>query len=25
MWDAEKDDDAAFGRRVDAVCREIGG
>ena len=24
MWDAEDDDDAAFERRVDAVCREIG-
>eukprot|EP01046_Picozoa_sp_COSAG06_P048976 COSAG06_NODE_7432_length_2507_cov_113.101329_3_plen_348_part_00 len=25
MWDAEKDDDAAFERRVDSVVREIGG
>ena len=24
MWDAEKDDDAAFERRVDAVMREVG-
>ena len=24
MWDAEKDDDAAFERRVDGVVREIG-
>eukprot|EP01043_Picozoa_sp_COSAG02_P069994 COSAG02_NODE_12222_length_1577_cov_1.075051_1_plen_53_part_10 len=24
MWDAEKDDDAAFERRVDSVVREIG-
>ena len=24
MWDAEKDDDAAFERRLDSVVREIG-
>ena len=24
MWDAEKDDDAAFERRLDNVVREIG-
>ena len=24
MWDAEKDDEAAFERRVDGVVREIG-
>eukprot|EP01046_Picozoa_sp_COSAG06_P119432 COSAG06_NODE_66698_length_253_cov_2.000000_1_plen_49_part_01 len=24
MWDAEKDDDAAFERRLDTVVREIG-
>lgn len=24
MWDAEHDSEAAFERRLDAVCREIG-
>ena len=24
MWDAAEDDDASFGHRMDALCREIG-